>query len=195
MASDRAVEPEPEPVESARSTTLDHLRAIAIALMILDHVLIVTGHENSLWRLTLTRLSMPLFFLVSGHLLRRRNWFRLGVVVAIGVALPEVVPWLDAPNVLIWYAVGAVLLTRAPRWFCAAVIAAALALAANDYPSVSPSGYAPEGLLALMALGRLVPRRSIPDLPLPRRLAVAGRYPLSTFVGHIAVLEALRRLG
>src|SRR4051794_34146876 len=88
-------------VTRTRDAALDGVRGLAVALMVLDHVCAVTG-SGHLLRYSVTRLSMPLFFVVSGHLVRRLSSRHLWVLLA-GLMLPGAVPWIDNPNVLVWY--------------------------------------------------------------------------------------------
>lgn len=176
-----------------RSIALDRLRAIAILLMILDHLLVLSDPTHPL-RFTLTRFSMPLFFLISGHLLTRIKWPRLAIVGIIGALLPTIVPWIDNPNVLLFYAFFApfIVLGRKRRWILYAGIIFALALYANNYGDV-PGAYAPWALFGLMATGALINRDAFPMVRIPHVLTAVGRYPLSIYVGHILILEGLRR--
>ena len=185
-----------------RTRSLDILRGIAIALMVLDHVCVVTG-EGGIFRLTITRLSMPLFFLISGHLLSRIDWKRLVIVGIIGACLPYYVTFIEVPNVLFLYALFAPLIVwqkNKPRGL-AVITAFGLGMYANGFGLII-GAYAPFALLGLMALGRLMSR----DLWIIQRwegervsrfvtpFTLLGKYPLSIYVGHLIILEGLRRM-
>jgi len=178
-----------------RIASLDALRGLAILLMILDHILAVTG-ELQILRFTVTRFSMPLFFLVSGFLLYRVNIPRLVIVGLIGIALPMYVGFIDEPNVLFLYAVFApfIVWARNSPLALMGISAFGLAMYANNFLDL-PGAYAPFALFGLMALGKLVPRESWERVRLPRFLNYAGRYPLTTYVVHLLVLETFTRLG
>lgn len=177
----------------ARLAGLDRLRGLAVLLMVLDHVLVVADVGTPV-RLTVTRASMPLFFLIAGSLVRRARWGRLGLVAVLGAVLPVVVPWVDAPNVLLYYAVGAVLLAvvrgRRGRWVALAVAAS---LAANGYLAF-PGAYSPGGLWVLMLAGALAgaPALDRVGARLPAWVARAGRYPLTVYVVHLLALRAVQ---
>jgi hypothetical protein len=166
--------------------------------MVADHLLVVTGHEHSPLRYSITRLSMPLFFVVSGHLFRRLRWRHAGIA-GVGLALPLVVPWVDNPNVLVTYVAGAVLLSwfaqcpfpRLGRVLPYLLVGLALTVHANRFPGVwsGSDSYEPLCLFALMALGRLLPLEALSGLRLPAWLGWAGRWPLSVYVGHLLLLE------
>lgn len=182
-------------VRDRRDAGLDRLRGLAIVVMILDHLLIVTGHETSPLRYTVTRAAMPLFFVLSGHLVRRVNERHL-MVAALGVTLPLLVPFIDRPNVLLWYAAccPAVLLARrAGPGALAVLVLVPLTLAANGYHLwTATSSYDPVGLLGLMALGALLPRDAARFARrLPAWLGAAGRFPLTVYVMHLLILAAV----
>ena len=176
-----------------RSTALDKLRGLAIILMMLDHLLVQIDPQ-SLIRYSITRACMPLFFIIAGHLLRPRiKWHRLILILIIGAALPHYAPWLDSPNVLVWYAVFAPIVAWGNRAILAGTILAALTLYANGYGQVEGS-YAPLALGAFMAAGRLTPREWFGRASGIRGwVAVIGRWPLSVYVGHILLIEGIVR--
>jgi surface polysaccharide O-acyltransferase-like enzyme len=182
-----------------RSRLLDELRGLAVALMVLDHLLIFVAPGHWL-RATVTRAAMPLFFVVAGHLARRVRWRRLLGVAAVGAALPAVVPWLDRPNVLLLYAVGVpVVVWARSRGLLPLVIAAALTLAANGWADPTGHAYWAPAVVALMATGALIRFREV-ELgrgvvpPGAAHLARLGRYPLSVYVGHALGFTALAAL-
>lgn len=98
----------------SRLVGLDRLRGLAIACMIVDHVALLGGLQ--LVRVTVGRLALPIFFVLAGALVRRLTW-RHGAIFAVGLVLPVAVPWIDSPNVLTLYAVGAVVLVAGARWW------------------------------------------------------------------------------
>lgn len=177
-----------------RDTHLDALRGTAILLMLLDHVLDLT-HSLPILRYTVTRFSMPLFFLIGGHLVRRASP-RLLLVACIGIFLPLYARWIDSPNVLYWYAVGAVGLYRWREKPAAlvAILIGGLALSANKWPLVHGSSYAPLSLFGLMIVGKFLPRDAFHAIPAPRFIAPLGRFPLSIYVGHVLIFETVRRV-
>ena len=185
--------PAPAP---GRSVALDVFRGLAIAAMLLDHVVLVTGGPELL-RLSAGRLAMSAFFILAGHLSRNLGYRHLGIAL-VGVVLPLLVPWIDTPNVLVWWVVGCASLwllrwAELPGWVLTVV---ALTVAANGWgyaPGFSYDGFA---LLGLMGLGTIVPRSAYAwagRLPTIARvpLAAVGRRPLTWYVGHLLVLQGI----
>lgn len=178
-----------QPVVTGRATQLDRLRGLAIACMIVDHVSRALGVEPP--RLTIGRLAVPVFFVLSGHLARRVTW-RHAVIGAVGLLLPAFVPWIDNPNVLFLYVLGAVGLVVARRvgvWGPALLGVAMVTVLANGWGSYG-TGYPLPALAALMVAGHYMPRTWLVGAGerLPAFLAVAGRRPVSWYVGHLLVL-------
>lgn len=163
-------------------------------LMALDHVLVyVPGDVSDLLRLTVTRFAMPLFFVLSGHLVKRFRWRRMVLVAALGVALYPVY-WVDQPNVLTLYVIGAAYIVYFQRRTAAMVLMIAVALTwfANGF-TMRPDGtlmYEPLALFALMCAGVLLPRNSFDwcNRIRPHWLRVIGSFPLSFYVIHILII-------
>lgn len=179
------------PARPARSSHLDALRGLAVAAMVTDHLALAFGILPL--RLTIGRLAVPLFFVLAGHLAHRFGPRTL-LAAALGLALPTFAPWIDSPNVLLWYAVGVAVIVAARRVGLPPVllVAFALTLAVNSWGSPVPTGYNPVCLVALMALGAMLPRTSFDwARKLPRPLALLGRFPLTVYVGHVLALTWL----
>lgn len=181
---------------ATRLVGLDRLRGLAIGCMIVDHVALLGGLQ--LVRVTVGRLALPIFFVLAGALVRRLTW-RHGAVFAVGLGLPVVVPWIDSPNVLVLYAVGAVVLVAGARWWWWpwAVLVVAVTLLANGWGAWPAGGYPPAALLALLAVGTLLRRyvglNAVAEAGegLPGWLGAIGRRPVTWYVGHLLVLQGL----
>lgn len=183
-----------------RLAGVDQLRGLAIVLMVADHLLELT-HGPLLIRETITRASMPLFFLLSASLVRRLSWRHFGILLA-GGALPVLVPWIDSPNVLVLYVLGAVVLVAVRqlpvRWrqpVLTALVVFSLTWYANGY-GLWPHGvnaYVPTALVGLMAAGALIGPQRLHQAGsrLPAWLGSVGRYPLSVYLWHLLVLQLL----
>lgn len=182
------------PAARVRSRALDALRGLAILCMVVDHVTLVTAGPEWL-RLTVGRVAMPLFFVLSGHLARRLSW-RHAVIFGIGLGMPLMVWWIDRPNVLVWYVVGSVVIVVTARWRWApwVVIVGALGVYANRHlsgPELAFS-YEPGALVGLMCLGQVMPREAFAFADRwPRWLAAVGRFPLSIYVGHLWLIAVV----
>lgn len=177
-----------------RDGAVDRVRGFAIACMIVDHVALVLGLPMVL-RWTVGRVAMPLFFVTAGRCSGRLR-DRHAYVGVLGLVLPVVIPWIDHPNVLVWWALGCVVLAGmrwgevSPVW----LVLVALALGANGWLTAGDS-YPALGLWGLMALGALLPWSWWSwgaRLPAGRVLEAAGRHPVAIYVGHLLILEALR---
>lgn len=175
-----------------RRVELDRLRGLAILLMVGDHLALVWSFEA--YRLTLGRLAMPLFFVVAGHLAGRRLSSRHLLAVGVGLVLPVVVPWVDSPNVLVWFGVGAGILYVFERrgWPTWLLVLPALIFAANGWSLLSGRSYDPLALLALMVVGRgLAPTLLVAGRRLPCWVGALGRRPLTWYVGHVLALQVV----
>jgi surface polysaccharide O-acyltransferase-like enzyme len=166
------------------------VRGLAVLLMIGDHVARLLPY-GEVYRLSLGRLAMPLFFLVAGSLVTRVRWRHLWVAL-LGLLLPLVVPWLDWPNVLTWWAVGCVVIVvlrggGVPVWLLAAV---ALVRMGNGWGVQVGNSYDPAALVGLMALGSMVgPVAFAWGNKLPAWSGFIGRHPLGWYVGHAVALQ------
>jgi hypothetical protein len=184
------------PVKPARSVALDVFRGLAILAMLADHLAYLTGGPEVI-RLTVGRLAMPAFFILAGHLARRPR-LRHAEVFVLGLVLPALVPWIDSPNVLCWWALGVVCLWLLGRlgWPAWLLVALPLTLGANGWLHLDGNGYAGSALFGLMALGAILPRSVFAwagRLPrqVARPLAFLGRHPIAFYAGHLLALELL----
>lgn len=173
-----------------RDSRLDALRGVAVLLMVADHLILVLEAEPLL-RWGPTRVAMPIFMLLAGQLVRRFS-LRLAWVALIGLALPWFIPWTERPSILLLYAVGAsvVLVLRRVSWVGGLVVlAACLSALANG---LDGPGYAALAVVGLVVLGSMMPRSWFSDLGghCPGWCAPFGRFPLSVYVGHLALLRA-----
>lgn len=179
-------------VAGRRLPGLDAARGLAIGLMAVDHLCVVFA--GPMWvRLTIGRLALPIFFVLAGYLARRVS-ARTVAIGATGVLLPLAVPWIDAPNVLVYWAVGACVIAVCRRWPAALwmIIVAALTWGANGFRTF-PDGvlsYEPLLLLGMMAAGALAGRSvwTWADR-LPRWLCWPGRHAIWVYVGHLLLLQ------
>lgn len=182
---------------------IDRLRGLAIVFMIVDHLAIMIGDGAEPLRLTIGRLAMPIFFLIAGIFATRISW-RHALIFAIGITLPLYATWIDYPNVLVIYVVGACILAGIRRlpthWqFSSKMVVAAvfLTMSANGFDKFSHS-FAFGSLIVLMIIGNIVGRndfRRFGDyLPLIPGFGFIGRHPLAIYVGHIVLFESVSRL-
>lgn len=180
-----------------RLVSLDVWRGLAVLAMVVDHLALVTPLPD-VFRLFPGRVAMPLFFLIAGALVTRLTWRHLDGLL-FGLALPFVVPWIDAPNVLVWWALGCAALVGMrrvglPLWL---PVVLAVAAYANGYGHGLDGSYGPLGLLALMCLGAMLPLSTWASgaLLLQGRLrgvlAWVGRHALSLYVGHLLLLQVV----
>lgn len=192
----------PDPARSTalasgmRLVSLDVWRGLALLAMVVDHVALVSPLSD-VFRVFPGRAAMPLFFLIAGALvtrLSRRHVQALG----LGLFLPVLVPWIDNPNVLVWWALGCAALVamrrlRVPMWLPAVV---ALTAYANGWGHGLDGSYGPLALLALMGLGAMLPLSTWRlGARLPRRLLVpvrwVGVHALSIYVLHLLLLQVI----
>ncbi|MFB9542561.1 acyltransferase family protein [Micromonospora sagamiensis] len=188
-----------------RDSGLDRLRGLAIILMVIDHVLVVVlaNVASEPWmeaiRLTLTRLSMPLFMILSGLLLARRGYPSrkriLQILVAaalLNLLLNQVEVGLVTPEIL---AVWLTLLPFFPLIARYPVEAAGLGILQLRNLPIAWDGYQPGEAAAFIALGVVLNRISDSALlrhaiAIPRWCEAVGRRPLLWYVGHLTILVA-----
>lgn len=183
-------------LERTRHTGIDALRGLAIAAMMVDHVCKLIGPDTWPLRWTVGRLALPIFFVLAGYLVRHLS--RRHVLVGLlGLGLPLVVPWVDRPNVLLWWAIGCGVIAAARKFGAhpAALLAVCLGLLVNGIGGGFEHSYPPVALLALMALGAWLKADwfAVPVVRAPI-LEFLGRAPVRWYVGHLLVLELLRRV-
>ena len=202
-----------------RDARLDALRGFAVILMIIDHssALAVLGIDAAgplswlverngvLWwvRHTLTRLSMPLFMLVSGYLIvhRRPSPRRRAEVGALGVALSVLLWWtwptFGVPEILV---VWSLCLFAAPLIVNAALPVAVLGVLQTINLPIGWGGYEPGLVAAFLALGVLW-RALEPQTPhlfsfaahLPGWVSAIGRRPLWWYSTHLVIFAMIAR--
>lgn len=182
-----------ERVVKIRHVGIDRIRGLAIAIMIFDHLVLVFQGPQII-RETITRTAMPLFFLLGGYMLHRFSW-RIPVIGVTGILLPMVVPFIDDPNVLFYYALfaPAIIYGRKYPVLMLGIVAFALTYGANYYVG-QPTRlmYHPVFVLALMAAGTMIPRRFADyGNRLPGFLTMIGQHPLSIYVGHVLFLSVV----
>lgn len=184
---------------SGRLVVVDRLRGLAVALMVLDHVLVQLDRDSIL-RVTVTRPALPLFMICAAIVWKPATWRRWTVLLALAlvelvlfIPLGMGVPGIVAVFALVLVVIDAVGIDRFDRW--SAVFLAAGILQALYLP-VGWRGYEPGLVLAWFALGRLA---AAPFLELGSRVpdgfASIGRRPLVWYVGHLVALVPVAVLG
>lgn len=185
------------PERVGRNVQLDVWRGLAVALMIFDHVA-ATIHADYLWRMP-GRVALPLFMLVAGELYRPgwrpRHW---QLVLAALLAYPLAVHLeLPSPDVLSVIALGFAVHQLVPADRRVLLWVAVVGIAQAQWFPLWPvlvggTGHELGAVVGWLALGRLgvaSPRIALADPgPARRALAVAGRCPLSIYLGHLLLL-------
>lgn len=172
-----------------REVWIDALRGAAIGLMVLDHLLVQVA-PTSVVRVTVTRLSLPLFMFAAAAVWRRRPGARrlvqLGAAavceallfVPLGMRQPGIVAvFLGLTVAGVFTAAGA----RPLLW-------GTLGLVQALYVPVPWDGYQPGLLVAWWCLGRLGAQEARPIGERVSLLAPIGRRPLLWYVGHLVVI-------
>ncbi|NDA79915.1 MAG: DUF1624 domain-containing protein [Actinobacteria bacterium] len=194
----------------ARNLIIDAMRGAAIILMVIDHSLAAlesTGLFNIIVeysRLTITRVSMPLFMIASGIVwtlygLRLRRWFQVLLLAAALNAMTRVLwPDFNFPEILLVWAMLALfwkLIRRFP------VLTLIIGFIQNTYWQVYWQAYQPGELAIFLAVGVLVARAPLEQLSNLRQVSKArgiinacakvGQYPLTIYGTHLAILAVL----
>jgi len=185
-----------------RKRQLDALRGVAILLMLLGHSIVVAQHTANApdwlsWiRLTITRLSMPLFMMVSGFAIARRGgvkWSRVGQIALAAVWI-NLVMWSSnvgytTPEILVLWVLLAPFAKLIIRFPIEVATIGLLQTTVHPIPWEYWPNYQPGLVAAFLALGVLLRHR--PDSILfhvdrfiPDWVVAVGRRPLTWYVGH-----------
>lgn len=165
------------------------MRGFAIALMLVDHLLSVLDAPVTT-RLGPTRLSLPIFMVLSGWLRGSRapmlRRYPLLMLAAASSAVASQVAGLGQPDILGVYLIALVAFDVL-RWAGARPVwIAALSMAVGAYLWLPWDGYQPTTVLAMFSLGAAC--SSLPiwpqGLPAPRVLQWLGARPLQVFVAQ-----------
>lgn len=196
LCSCQACEAAARQAASPRLAWIDRLRGLAIALMVLDHALVLVDPTNPL-RYTLTRLALPLFMVTAATVHRPVTPRRLlHFAPATAVELLVATPLLGtSPGIVTTYALVAVLFDHAGPLRQRPGLLLTLGLIQALYLPLGITGYQPGLVLAWFALGRLAPTDFAAVAP--RHLALLeplGRHPLPWYVGHLLALAGVHHL-
>lgn len=181
----------PPPVRT-RLGWVDTLRGLAIALMVLDHVLVQTAQDHAL-RHSATRLSLPLFCgaaaIVARGTITSRRLLILGLAVVAETILNQPLS-LGTPGPVALIALCAIAHTH-PTVRSHSATLGLLGLIQALYVPISWSGYQPGLIFAWWALaGAAMPQLQpvAERCPARRALASIGRHPIEWYVAHLMVL-------
>jgi surface polysaccharide O-acyltransferase-like enzyme len=192
--------------QTDRNRLLDRWRGLAVILMVLDHLLaaalanqLTESPAAFLTRVTLTRLAMPVFMVVSGYLAYRHAPSRRRLIEVAAAALVVNLLWAVLPMgaappdiLVIWLA--AIALRR--FWVQYPVPTVVLGLVQSVALPFDWGGYQPGLVVALLAVGVLaamadaIPMVRLPDV-VDRPVCAIGRHPLGWYLVHIAVIAAI----
>ena len=183
------------------------MRGLAIVVMIVDHILSAlesTGMSNDLVeysRLSDTRFSMPLFMIASGIVwglygLRFKRWLQvLAWAIALNAMTRLLWPDFNFPEILLVWAALAIfwrLIIRFP------IITMIVAYTQMTYWQIPWQGFQPGELAIFLGAGVLLSKFPLDWLWRERRvgkliepLALVGRYPLTIYGGHLALLALI----
>lgn len=183
------------------------MRGLAIVVMIVDHILSAlesTGMSNDLVeysRLSVTRFSMPLFMIASGIVwglygLRFKRWLQvLAWAIALNAMTRLLWPDFNFPEILLVWAALAIfwrLIIRFP------IITMIVAYTQMTYWQIPWQGFQPGELAIFLGAGVLLSKFPLDWLWRERRvgkliepLALVGRYPLTIYGGHLALLALI----
>ena len=190
-----------------RKRILDAMRGLAIILMVIDHALSALesiGLNNDIVeysRLTFTRFSMPLFMVASGIVwglygLKFRRWIEVFALAVLLNAMMRLL-WSDFnfPEILMVWALLAIawkLIVRYP------IITMIIGYTQMMYWQISWQGFQPGELAIFLGAGVILSKFSLDWIWRERRttkflepLALVGRYPLTIYGGHLALLALL----
>lgn len=165
----------------------DVLRGAAILLMVVDHAALVFDGPD--WVRVLTRPALPLFMVTAGYLFSGLSSRYLWVIAAAFVSWP-LAQMIDLPvlHILAVFVLVYPLLLLPLPWLV--FVASWLFVAGYTFPL--EVGYEPGYVLAFLVLGRFLRLGQWT----PPALSVVGvewvgRWPLTVYVGHLALLASV----
>lgn len=154
--------------------------------MIVDHICLY-AHTGNWLRWTVGRLAAPLFFILAGHLARRLSWRHAWLILGAGALVPHTIHDLVLPAI----GIGCVVVVLArrlgvlvPATFVTLVAATALPLTGTYFTPLTTCTCLLGAQLSRQHLLRAGQR-------LPRWLRWLGRWPLTTYLAHLWLLEGL----
>lgn len=171
-------------------------------LMVIDHVLVQVDPSNE-WRVTVSRLGLPMFMFAAAVVWKPMGWRRLALLVVAGVAefvLGGALGMLR-PGIVAVFAL-VMLFLELLRWGSPRVleVPGVLVVLGFCWALYQPwsaelswwDGYEPGLVLGWWALGRLAAHELVPlAVRSPRWLRAIGRRPLWWYVGHLAAIYAV----
>lgn len=181
-------------VAPARSAFLDAARGVAIVLMMADHAVLAFGGPWGV-REILGRFAAPLFMAIAGYLWRPRLSGRIlevGIAAALSVPLVSGIGGAHVPILVVFLLVYPALWVSY-RWPYLVLGLAVLQLSAWPVPWY---GYQPGFVLAFLVLGQLLARHATVPVMVGSGgvLGWLGRWPLTAYIGHLALIYAGMRL-
>lgn len=179
------------PVSGGRLVALDGLRGLAILLMVMDHAALVYGAPWGV-REVVTRLAVPLFMLTAGYLWRpglRRRHLETALAAVVATPLLSTIGGAEF-GILVVFLLVLPLVPVAVRWPLPVLALCLLQLSTWQIPWY---GYQPGFVLGLLVVGQLAwlwgrDREFLRAGELCAAFAFLGRWPLTLYVGHLAVL-------
>lgn len=181
-----------------RVRSIDRARGLAIALMVVDHLLVVIDPTNPL-RYTATRLALPLFMFTAAIFHRRITRTRLlHLAPAIAAEFTVAVFVLGTfPGIVTTYALVVLAIQHIPDVHRHALALTTLGLVQALYLPLPITGYQPGIVLAWYSLGLLAASQLIGSPLAHQRLSLLeplGRHPIAFYVGHLVALVPLAAL-
>lgn len=193
-----------------RNSNIDLIRGFAIILMIFDHALLayssIYGDNDFiyLFRITLTRFSMPLFMIISGTVLflyglKARRWLSV-LIIALAINIITINLWEDfnSPEILLVWCFVVIFYKIYLKLPITTLILGYVQTQFFQITLYNYNGYQPGDIIIFLVFGILI-SKYITSLTFPilsklsiiHFISFIGSKPLTIYFSHLLLLSII----